>query len=304
MIKKAFETTAKKTFAALIYGQTGVGKSTLACSVENVAVIDFDGGLDRVPIACRADYSAGGDWEQFVEDTRAAAMEYGTIVVDTVSKMVECIETEIKRSNPTMVDRKSGGLSIKGFGLRKQMFSDYIKGCRHAGVNLIFVAQETETDEDGRKIRRPAVGSDKMSTELLQDLDLAGYVHVVGGRRVIEWGTVDYAWTKNSCGLPASQTLPDIGKESNDLMQRVAVRFAEYQREKMEQAGKYMEAKGQIDGRLAKVKDCQDLTNAMRELSEMADVLGSKAYARTELKRLAETLACKWDKDSNAYVSK
>lgn len=60
MIKKAFETTEKKTYAALIYGQTGVGKSTLACSADNSVVIDFDNGLDRVPILHRRDYTAGG----------------------------------------------------------------------------------------------------------------------------------------------------------------------------------------------------------------------------------------------------
>lgn len=303
MIKKAFETTEKKTYAALIYGQTGVGKSTLACSADNSVVIDFDNGLDRVPILHRRDYTAGGSWEQMVADTREAAMTYDTIIVDTVGKMIELIESDIIANNPQLRDKK-GGLSLKGFAMRKNMFSSYIKDCKTAGVNLIFVAQETETDEDGRKIRRPAIGSDKMATELLQDLDLAGYVHVVNGRRVIEWGTVDYAWTKNSCGLPQSMQLPDLAKEPNELMVRVAEQFKSYQTAKVETSQRYVAMKEQIDERLEKVQSCEELTEAMRELAELPDILGSRTYAKQAVKDMAASLSCKWDKGQGAFVAK
>lgn len=302
-LKKAFETTKKNAYAALFYGQTGVGKSTLACSADKAIIVDFDGGLERVAIQHRKDYSAVTNWQEAVADTQQAiASGYTTVVVDTVGKMIDCIEADIKANNPAMVDKR-GGLTLKGFGLRKIMFSNYLNSLKSSGVNVVFVAQETETEEDGRKIRRPAVGSDKMATELLQDIDIAGYIHVVNGKRTVEFGTVDYAWTKNSCGLPASVILADLSNGAeNNALQNVSKQFDAWQSEKCEKASEYADICKQIDEICGGIENVDNLNMAVQEVCDLPEVLTSKLYARQAIKVAAEKIGAKLDKTTKQYV--
>ena len=53
LIKKSNELTVKTTLSALIYGQPGMGKTTLALSAPNPVLFDYDGGIHRVNAAHR-----------------------------------------------------------------------------------------------------------------------------------------------------------------------------------------------------------------------------------------------------------
>lgn len=302
-LKKAFETTEKTAFAALLYGQTGVGKSTLACGGEKAIMIDFDNGLERVAIKNRVDYSQALTWDEAVADTQEAIKNgYKTVIVDTVGKMIDCIEAYIIANNPSMKDRK-GGLTLKGFGLRKQIFTDYLKTLKSSGVNVVFVAQETESEEGNKKVRRPACGSDKMATELLQDIDIAGYIHVDNGKRVVEFGCVDYAWTKNSCGLPPSVTLADLSKGGeNDAMRRIADTFVKFQQEKVKTANEYADTIAKIDELCSGAKTAEELTEVLGKVKDLPEVLTSKLYAKQALGNASTRIGCKWDKNANRYA--
>ena len=48
LIKKPNELTVKNALSALIYGQPGMGKTTLALSSPQPLLLDFDGGVHRV----------------------------------------------------------------------------------------------------------------------------------------------------------------------------------------------------------------------------------------------------------------
>ena len=45
LIKKPNELSVKQTLSALIYGQPGMGKTTLALSAPLPLLLDFDGGF-------------------------------------------------------------------------------------------------------------------------------------------------------------------------------------------------------------------------------------------------------------------
>ena len=45
IFKKPSELTYNSTIKALVYGQPGLGKSTLALSTPNPVLFDFDGGV-------------------------------------------------------------------------------------------------------------------------------------------------------------------------------------------------------------------------------------------------------------------
>ena len=55
LIKKPNELVVKTNLSALIYGQPGMGKTTLALSAPHPLLLDFDGGIHRVNAALRVD---------------------------------------------------------------------------------------------------------------------------------------------------------------------------------------------------------------------------------------------------------
>ena len=51
LIRKASELSIPNTIKMMIYGQSGMGKTTLALSAPRPLLLDFDGGVKRVNIA-------------------------------------------------------------------------------------------------------------------------------------------------------------------------------------------------------------------------------------------------------------
>lgn len=67
LIKKPNELTVKNALSALIYGQPGMGKTTLALSSPQPLLLDFDGGVHRVNAAHRVDTVQISKWEEVDE---------------------------------------------------------------------------------------------------------------------------------------------------------------------------------------------------------------------------------------------
>ena len=95
LIKKASAIEPKRVLAALIYGQPGIGKTTLALSSPKPVLLDFDGGVNRVNGAHQTDTVQPTKWEDVTDaitEIREAGDTYKTIVVDTLGKMMSCLE--------------------------------------------------------------------------------------------------------------------------------------------------------------------------------------------------------------------
>lgn len=96
LIKKPNELTVKNALSALIYGQPGMGKTTLALSSPQPLLLDFDGGVHRVNAAHRVDTVQISKWEEVDEVlTSGEIAEYKTIVIDTAGKMLSFMDKYI-----------------------------------------------------------------------------------------------------------------------------------------------------------------------------------------------------------------
>jgi len=129
LIKKPSELEVNPALSALIYGNPGSGKTTLACSAPNAVLFDFDGGVNRLNGAHQIPTVQVHTWEEAVEALNEvkSSTEFQTIVVDTVGKMLAYMEEYIKRTDPKK-RKTDGSLSLQGYGTRKQMFINFIKG--------------------------------------------------------------------------------------------------------------------------------------------------------------------------------
>ena len=209
LIKKPSELTSSATIKCLIYGQPGMGKSTLALSAPNPVLLDFDGGARRINGAHQVDTLQVTEWQQIIDLLATNELApYATIVVDTVGKMLDYLGAYIMKREPKYAQR-DGSLSLKGFGARKVAFIEFIKKISIMGKHLVFVAHEREDKDGDKRFIRPEIGGSSLG-DLIKELDLVGYMRANGYTREICWSGTDAYYGKNACNLPKTMAVPEI----------------------------------------------------------------------------------------------
>lgn len=208
LIRKPSELTVQTKIKALIYGQAGTGKSTLALSAPKPLMLDFDGGVHRVNYNHQVATVQITCWEDCENVLKEDLKDYDTLVIDTGGKMLDYMGEYIIRKNPKM-GRSNGALTLQGFGERKGMFRQFCRQTMIMNKHLIFVAHRDtqKINEDFRYV--PMFGGSSYD-DLVTDLDLVGYLEAVGKKRVITFDPSDRNDGKNTCNLPAQIDLPVI----------------------------------------------------------------------------------------------
>lgn len=246
----------KNNFMALIYGPTGIGKTTLALSAPSPALIDFDGGITRVdaaftPNALVAQITAWEGWSAMVSQLSQLPSE--TLIIDTASKMVEMIQFYVMNSDAYNYAKK--GLkkpSVQAWGDIKQEFVGFLRGIKASGKNIVVVAQEVETTittpKGDIRYRIPACGSDKQRTEYLQDMDLVGYMYKDGSQTCITFNQTDAYYGKNTCSLEPAYQVPQIADGAdNTFFQAVKALYVSHQEDNLNRASYYKQVRELTD---------------------------------------------------------
>ena len=89
LIKKSNELVIPQTVKMMIYGQAGMGKTTVALSAPKPLLLDFDNGVKRVNLAHleNVDIVQVENWkeiQQLLQQDQGDLAPYQTIVVDTI----------------------------------------------------------------------------------------------------------------------------------------------------------------------------------------------------------------------------
>jgi hypothetical protein len=108
LLTKPNELVMKETYAGLIYGQPGVGKSTLALSIVNPVCIDVDRGMYRVEKRYQVPSLQVESYQQVLDLLNSNELDgFDTIVIDTLGKLVGSMEEYVapKKSQITARQR-------------------------------------------------------------------------------------------------------------------------------------------------------------------------------------------------------
>lgn len=226
-IMKGSEIVSPNRYFGLIYGQAGVGKSTIACSATLPLVIDTDNGIHRVESKYRADTIQPENFQDILDlfnDPKIIG-KYKTLVFDTFGSFLTLIEEYVAQLAPA--NRQSNGdLTQKGYGARKKEFLRILEKAKKTELSVLFIAHEKEERDGEERYIRPLATASSIN-DLFTVMEFVGYVSMLGNTRTINFNPTQKYYAKNSLGLPTNLVIPAIDKKNTFIVDYIEKRNAE-----------------------------------------------------------------------------
>ena len=303
-IRKPSEIVSKKTISAIIFGQSGAGKTALACSAPSPVLFDFDGGVGRLDIGLECNTSQFDTFEQAFQDLQAVAAAgcYKTVIIDTLSKLVDKATTKkCGASMPQMRDWQFIYADCKRF----------ISAATELGLNIIFVAQDKEVKKSGKDdlFHRPDC-PEKIYSMLRADVDIIGYLYYStdGGvdKRTITFNPTTYTEGKNTAAFDAEYHIPTADREHplTFMADRIA-EFVKHQEAKDEARREERKAVEKVladfEERLKAVDDAMSLNELTKWVLGQAPVGDSRMTMSRRIADKAKGLKLKLNKETKLY---
>lgn len=305
LIKQPNEIQTPRTIKAMIYGQPGTGKTTLALSAPRPLLIDFDKGVRRVNPAHFAPSFQPQTWQevhQLLEQEQAELQGFATIVVDTIGKLSELIQTYVCGARHP---------SIKDWDTMNREFKWFTRTLDSLGKHIIFVAHQDSRKEGERSVFVPTL-REKWYNIVVTELDLLGYVEmkVIQGQdaRTISFAPTEQHNGKNTCNLPSLIAIDNIIGEDglptaeNDFFTtKIVGRFDEILKQKEEAVKQYQDDLQQLTEDVQGITDATTANafiNHMQQLKGAALIIKARQMFSAKVKELQLT----YDKKAKQYT--
>jgi hypothetical protein len=302
ILKNPNEIHEALTLAGIIYGQPGVGKSTLALSAPNPVMIDADKGMKRVEKRFQVPSLPLNNYKDLLELMQSKEIDpFDTIVFDTLGKLVDRMSDYLGEENPKN-KKGDGSLSMQGWGALKVEFQKLLKLAQSKNKHLIFVAHEKEEKDGDTRIVRPDV-SGSSGKDLVKDLDFMGYMEMKGTKKTISFNPSEKFYAKNSLKLPNVIDVPDtnIVGENTFIQKFIIEKTVERLQEDNEQNAKYDELLEELTAAINKVKDAKTANEALKAVNESAVIWDSQRVAKKALNEKVKALGLAYDKEKSEF---
>lgn len=307
LIRKASELSIPNTIKMMIYGQAGMGKSTLALSTPKPLLLDFDNGVKRINMSHLEgiDTVQVGSWQDVKDVLQEDLSAYQTIVIDTIGKMMDFIITYKCGSRQPQI-RDWGGIN--------QEFSWLTRTVGSLNKNVVFVAHRDTRKEGDDTVFIPAL-REKSYNAIVTELDLLGYLEMRNdnGRqiRTITFDPTSRNDGKNTCNLPGVMTIPTIvdaqGKPTakNDFIERSVISpYLGMLSAKEDEIKKYNALLSEIEEGVSQITDAQSANFFTDHINDYNHVGSSLMKARSLFSARVKELGLVYNKDTKAYEDK
>lgn len=306
LIRKPHELQVQPSIKALIYGQPGIGKSTISLSAPNPLLLDFDGGVHRVNPAHHVDTVQIGSWQDMLDVLKEDLSGYKTLVIDTAGKMLDYMSLYLIQKNPKL-GKANGALSLQGYGERKAEFNNFLKQVSLMGKHLVFVAHDKEEKKGDETIIRPEIGGSS-GGDLIKELDLVGYMEAIGKKRTISFNPCEKYYAKNTCNLPEIIEVPAIIDQNgvmvaqNNMLSGIFHSYQSNLESRKEMAAKYSELMDVLDSKVEAITDALTANDAAEWAASFdGHIWDSKRLAAIRINEKAKQIGLKLDAKTKKY---
>ena len=213
-IIKANEPLTVTSLKVLIYGEPGVGKTSIASTAEAPILLDFDKGAYRTPF--RSDVMEVSNFLEIFSISEYLK-SYKTIIIDTVDTFLDFIGSHILQDDPRLAKNK-----LQFYGRLKDEFTNVMKVFSAQNKDIIMLSHLKEKEEGDLRIKRPAITGGSYD-KVLQVADLVGFMCMANTNRVINFNPTDTSVGKNSANLDLV-TVPNLNNNPTffrELIQQV-----------------------------------------------------------------------------------
>jgi hypothetical protein len=294
LIRKPAQLDVPKTVKAMIYGQAGTGKTTLALSAPSPLLLDFDGGNHRVNFGHQCDTLPVRNWTEAVEVLNEDLNAYGTIVIDTVGKMMDFLTDHVE---------KSGAGGWKKWEKINEGFASFTRKISGKGKHVIFVAhRDTRREGEDSTVFVPAL-REKNYTAIVTELDLLGYVEMKGSVRTVTFNPTSRNDGKNTCNLPGIINLPTVVDRDGNALQNtffqthVIAPYIAAQRKRSDMAKAYDAVMNELKENILLLTDEVSANDFVARIEKFEHVANSKAAAGQLLAAKAKELGLRLNKE-------
>lgn len=309
MIKKPAEMSFEnKNLILIISGLPGTGKSTLALSAPDVLMLDLDEGMSRVQPAHRKDASMCKTFDEVRADVASAKGLYKTIVVDTGGALVDMMKQHVI-DHPDEYSggaKKSGGISLQGFGYVKQLFLDFSADLRK-NFNVIYIFHES-VSKNGENMFYDLVCEGAARTLVYQPADLAAHLFIMNGRRMLGFTPTEEYTAKSAYGIKGVVQVPELKEgDPNDFLTKLFEKVRENLKAETASLAPQQEAYNnlmkEVPAMMEAITDAQSANQFATVIDTLPHALTSKKEIGAMYKARCKELGLKWDGKQKAWVN-
>lgn len=287
--------------AGLVYGQPGVGKTTLLLSGPNPVLIDADQGMRRVAKRFQVPSLPLVRYADFLKLLDGTELDvFDSIAIDTLGRFLDRMSDWLQEQNPKL-RQADGSLTLKGYGSMRIEFQRVLRKVKDKDKYLFFGAHEKEEKEnDGRYLRPDSAGS--AGKDLVKDLDFLGYMEMNGNKRTISFTPTDKYYAKNSLELDAVIEVPDPDKVGNVFLQKYIIERAAVIRKKSEeQNAEYDRVVAVLEGHVIAATSPETFDLALKGINGLPPIWDSQRVAKHRLNDKAKELGFVYDKAEKKF---
>ena len=308
LIKKSNEIAIQRNVKMMVYGQAGMGKTTLALSAPAPLLLDFDNGVKRVNNAHLVEVGIVQitNWQEvmtLLTTEQADLAPFGTIVVDTIGKMMDFI-----------IAYRCGGRNprVQDWGVINSDFKWFVNALSSLNKHIIFVAHRDTRKEGDDTVFVPAL-REKSYNSIVTELDLLGYLEMKNEngvqKRSITFDPTSRNDGKNTCQLPGVMFIQNIlDKNGQPTMQNDFIEkniIAKYQgmiAVKEQAQAEYNRVLEEIKEAVEVMTDAQGANHFLEHIGDYKGMGNSVLmYARDIFAKKVKTLGLSYNKETKQY---
>lgn len=284
----------------LIYGQPGIGKTSLASTSEAPLLLDFDRGAHRSGF--RKDTVQVESWNDISSMKPDDIAEYRTIVVDTVGRLLDLMSADIIQRNPKM-QGYGGALSLQGYGALKAAYATWLGTLMSMGKDVILVAHEREDKKGDVHIVRPDIQGGSYG-EVFKRADGIGYMYRSGRSTMLDFSPTD-TWVGKNAANFEPLVVPDFNQRRDYMATVIADTKAALNKMSEEQTA-VVAAIAEWQERAEQATTAEEVNALVSEVGGLAAPVGPQA--KHAIASRAKVLSLEWKgtkgkKGEGSYVA-